>query len=38
MPDDDLTPEVRTRLIIDAKFVESGWVVQDRDELNLAGE
>jgi type I restriction enzyme R subunit len=30
------TPEERAREIIDAKLVESGWVVQSRDQINLS--
>ncbi len=30
------TPEERAREIIDAKLAESGWIVQSRDEVNLA--
>ena len=29
------TPEERAREVIDAKFSESDWIVQSRDELNL---
>ena len=30
-----MTPEQRARVVIDAKLVEAGWVVQDRDDLDL---
>lgn len=30
------TPEERAREVIDAKLAESGWIVQNRDEINLA--
>jgi len=32
------TPEQRAREVIDAKLAECGWVVQSRDEINLAAE
>ncbi len=31
-----LTPEARARLDIDAMLTAAGWVIQDRDELNLS--
>ena len=31
-----MTPEEQARRVIDANFVAAGWVVQDRDEMNLA--
>lgn len=30
------TPEQKARREIDAKLIASGWLVQDRDELDLA--
>ena len=30
------TPEERARETIDAKLAESGWIVQSRDDVNLA--
>ena len=32
----DLNPEQRARVQIDARLAEAGWVVQSRDEINLA--
>src|SRR5438270_2805205 len=29
------TPEQKARLAIDAKLMDSGWIVQDREELDL---
>jgi len=30
-----VTPEEEARLLIDAGLAKAGWVVQDRDEMNL---
>src|SRR2546428_614514 len=30
------SPEARTRVRIDAALVASGWLVQDRDDMNVA--
>ncbi len=29
-----MTPEEKARLIIDQKFIQSGWVIQDMNEFN----
>lgn len=29
------TPEEKARQLIDAQLVAAGWVIQDRDEMNL---
>ncbi len=31
-----IAPEERARQTIDVKLAESGWIVQSRDEVNLA--
>jgi len=31
-----LSPEQRARQAIDGRLAEAGWVVQDREEINLA--
>jgi type I restriction enzyme R subunit len=36
MVDPNLTPEQRSRVLIDRLLSEAGWVVQNRDEVNLA--
>lgn len=36
MVDPNLTPEQRSRVLIDRLLGEAGWVVQNRDEINLA--
>lgn len=36
MVDPNLTPEQRSRVLIDRLLGEAGWVVQNRDEVNLA--
>jgi len=33
-----VTPEEEARQLIDASLEKSGWVVQDRDEMNLAAD
>ena len=31
-----LTPEQEARKIIDEQLVKAGWIIQDRDEMNLS--
>ena len=33
---DPLLPEQEARELIDSQLEESGWVIQDRDEINLS--
>ena len=32
----DMTPEEKARRVIDDKFRQSGWVIQDLNRLNLS--
>ncbi len=34
-PGRDQTPEARARQVIDAALTTAGWIVQDRDAVNL---
>jgi hypothetical protein len=31
-----MTPEEKARQTIDGKYQQAGWVVQDRDEMNIS--